>query len=79
MKSPSNGKMASPSAENMGERDLLGNQYGGDGPKEFPGVRAISWKPAGGYAIQFTFSDGHNTGLYTYEYLKKLAEKLGQN
>jgi DUF971 family protein len=26
----------------------------------------------GGYAVQFDFSDGHNTGLYGFEYLKKL-------
>jgi DUF971 family protein len=27
----------------------------------------------GGYAVQFHFSDGHNTGLFTYDYLHKLA------
>jgi phosphoribosyl-AMP cyclohydrolase len=31
-------RAASPSAANIGERDILGNQYGGDGPKRFPGV-----------------------------------------
>lgn len=28
----------------------------------------------GGYAIQITWKDGHNTGIYTWEYLKQLAE-----
>jgi DUF971 family protein len=28
----------------------------------------------GGYAIQITWNDGHNTGIYSWEYLKKLAE-----
>ncbi len=28
----------------------------------------------GGYAIQITWKDGHNTGIYTWDYLKKLAE-----
>lgn len=28
----------------------------------------------GGYAIQITWKDGHNTGIYTWEYLQKLAE-----
>ncbi len=27
-------RAASPSAANLGERDILGNQYGGDGPEE---------------------------------------------
>jgi len=64
----------SPSAEQQGERDLLGNQLGGAGESEFPGVTVESWTPVGGYAIQFQFSDGHRTGLYTYEYLKQIAD-----
>ncbi len=28
----------------------------------------------GGYAIQLSWKDGHNTGIYSWEYLKKLAE-----
>ena len=28
----------------------------------------------GGYAIQITWKDGHNTGIYSWEYIKKLAE-----
>ncbi len=28
----------------------------------------------GGYAIQITWKDGHNTGIYTWEYLIKLGE-----
>ena len=30
--------------------------------------------PVGSYAIQFTWGDGHNTGIYTYEYLRSLCE-----
>jgi DUF971 family protein len=29
--------------------------------------------PAGSYAIQINFDDGHDTGLYTWEYLYKLG------
>ena len=32
------------------------------------------WEMIGRYAIRFTFSDGHGTGIYTYEYLKKIGE-----
>ncbi len=66
-------RAASPSASNMGERDILGNQYGGDGPKKFPGVDVLGWERVGNYAIRFDFSDGHRTGLYSYDYLRKLA------
>ena len=34
-------RAASPSAANQGERDILGNQYGGDGPKQFKGVQVV--------------------------------------
>jgi DUF971 family protein len=64
----------SPSAENVGERDLLGKQYGGTHQKEFPGVIVQGWNVIGGYAVQFQFSDGHNTGLYGFDYLRKLGE-----
>ena len=30
-------------------------------------------KPVGNYALQFTFSDGHDTGIYTWKYLYDLA------
>jgi DUF971 family protein len=33
------------------------------------------WRPIGGYAIQFDFSDGHNTGIYSYDYLHRLGEE----
>ncbi len=68
-------RAASPSAENVGERDILGNQYGGDGPTEFPGVTVEGWEIVGNYAVRFDFSDGHRTGLYSYTYLRDLARK----
>ncbi|MCX6951581.1 MAG: DUF971 domain-containing protein [Verrucomicrobia bacterium] len=66
-------RAASPSAANIGETDILGNKYGGDGPKKFPGVQVVGWAIVGNYAVRFDFSDGHNSGLYSYDYLRKLA------
>lgn len=66
-------RAASPSAENTGERDLLGNKIGGTSQTSFPGVTVKDWRMVGGYAIQFDFSDGHNTGLYTFDLLKALG------
>ncbi len=65
-------RAASPSAENTGERDLLGKKIGGTDQKHFPGVTVKDWRMVGGYAIQFDFSDGHNTGLYSFDYLRAL-------
>ncbi len=63
----------SPSAENQGEKGLFGEQYGGTDQKEFPGVIVTGWVPVGGYGIQFSFSDGHRTGIYSFEYLREIA------
>lgn len=32
-------------------------------------------EPVGRYALQFTFSDGHKTGIFTWEYLRELGER----
>ncbi len=64
----------SPSAENTGEMDLFGRREGGNGPKEFPGVEVIDWQQVGSYALRFNFSDGHHTGLYSFQYLRDLGE-----
>lgn len=66
-------RAASPSADNQGERDIFGNQYGGNGPKQFAGVTVLGWEKIGNYAIRFDFSDGHRTGLYSYDYLRGLG------
>jgi len=33
----------------------------------------------GGYAIQITWQDGHNTGIYSWDYLKQLANGENKN
>ncbi len=68
-------RAASPSAETAGERDIFGRQYGGHGPKKFDGVQVTGWTLVGNYALRLEFSDGHNTGLYAYDYLRKLANE----
>ena len=35
--------------------------------------------PVGHYAVRLVFSDGHDTGLYTWKYLRELAEKYESN
>ncbi len=37
-------------------------------------VRLLDVQPSGSYAIKLTFDDGHDTGLYTWEYLHGLGK-----
>ena len=30
-------------------------------------------EPVGNYALNFRWSDGHSTGIYTFEYLRKIC------
>lgn len=36
-------------------------------------VRPMAITLVGSYAIQIAWSDGHNTGIYTYKYLRSLC------
>jgi DUF971 family protein len=38
-----------------------------------PKARAQSAASVGSYAIQINFSDGHNTGIYSYEQLRSIC------
>jgi len=69
-------RAASPSAETQGERDVFGRQHGGHGPRDFAGIAVTGWEQIGNYALRFNFSDGHRTGLYSYEYLLGLMGTL---
>lgn len=35
-----------------------------------------SIEPVGNYAIQIIWKDGHDTGIYSFEYLRTLMEKM---
>ena len=32
----------------------------------------VRWEAIGGYAVQLCWADGHSTGLYTFDYLRRL-------
>ena len=66
----------SPSAENMGEVDILGQRWGGDGPRRFPGVTVVGLERLGNYAVTLEFDDGHRTGIYSWHYLRGLADRF---
>ena len=59
-----------PCAFCSGEKDVLGNQYGGVKvvPKE--NISIVRFEKIGFYGLQFFFSDGHKDGIYTFDLLK---------
>ena len=64
-----------PCAGCKGEVDVMGNVYRSRDQPLPPGafeLRRIT--TVGGYAIQPIWGDGHSTGLYTFAYLRKVAE-----
>lgn len=59
-------RISSPSAEVRGHGNPI-LQYGKKN------VKLIKLEPTGQYALKLTFDDGHDTGLYSWDYLYKLA------
>jgi DUF971 family protein len=43
-------------------------------PSELLPLRPVSIAPVGYYAYKITWSDGHDTGLYTLEHLRELCQ-----
>lgn len=42
------------------------------------GVGLDKIEPAGQYALKLTFDDGHDSGLFTWEYLEQLCLRQGE-
>ena len=67
-----------PCAGCKGEIDIMGNLYkNADRPLPPQAFELRRIANVGGYAIQPIWGDGHATGLYSFEYLRKLAEGQG--
>ncbi|WP_338289303.1 DUF971 domain-containing protein [Luteolibacter sp. LG18] len=66
-------RRACPCANCQGEPDALGRVVKPvveHGPRAFELVKIDT---VGGYALQLGWADGHATGLYSFEYLRRLA------
>ena len=66
----------SPSAENQGEPDLFGRISGGAPPKNPSSVSLKGFDYVGNYAARLVFSDGHDSGIFSWEYLREIAEEF---
>lgn len=64
-----------PCAGCKGEMDIMGNLYKNpDRPLTAAAFRLVRMDTVGGYALQPVWADGHATGLFTFDYLKRLAD-----
>jgi DUF971 family protein len=67
-------RRACPCAGCHGETDVMGNVYKGpDRPLTENSFKLIRINNVGGYAINPVWADGHSTGIYSFEYLKRLG------
>lgn len=63
-----------PCAGCKGEVDIAGNVYKGpEIPLTPQSFRLVRLDRVGSYAIQPVWADGHATGLFSYEYLERVA------
>jgi DUF971 family protein len=69
-------RRACPCAACGGEPDVLGNI---DDSRHraitytTESFRLVRFDVVGGYALQFSWADGHSTGIYSFDYLRKIA------
>ena len=72
-------RRACPCAGCKGERDVMGNLYKGpDVPLTPAAFQLLSLTLVGTYALQPTWADGHATGIYSFDYLKRIGERPGK-
>ena len=64
-----------PCATCKGEVDVMGHLHKGPERPLLPAsFELLRLATVGGYAIQPTWGDGHASGIYPYEYLRRLAD-----
>lgn len=72
-------RRACPCAGCKGEMDVMGNLYKGPEialkPESFT-LRALA--QVGSYAVQPTWGDGHNSGIFSFEYLHHVTASAGK-
>ena len=66
-------RRACPCAACGGEPDVLGNVARPHVSYTPASFRMKGWQMIGGYALQPTWEDGHATGIYSFDYLRRLA------
>jgi DUF971 family protein len=67
-------RRACPCAGCKGETDIMGNLYKNPEQKlSAAAFQLVQIVRVGGYAVQPVWADGHATGIYSFDYLKRVA------
>ena len=66
-------RRACPCATCGGEPDVLGNIARPNVSYTASSFELLGWELIGGYALQPRWADGHSTGLYSFQYLRRLT------
>jgi DUF971 family protein len=63
-----------PCAGCKGEVDIMGNVYKNpEAALTSKAFELVRIEMVGGYAVQPVWADGHSTGIYSFDYLKRVA------
>jgi DUF971 family protein len=67
-------RRACPCAGCKGEMDIMGNVYKNPEKPYAPNsFQLVRMKSIGGYAVAPVWADGHDSGIYSFDYLRRLA------
>ena len=66
-------RRACPCASCGGEPDVLGNVIRPEVSYNANSFELRAWNLVGGYALQPRWADGHDTGLFSFDYLRRLS------
>jgi DUF971 family protein len=69
-------RRACPCAACGGEPDVLGNVIRPEVSYSGNSFDLAGFQIVGGYALQPVWADGHNTGIYSFQYLRRLAQPM---
>ena len=70
-------RRACPCAACGGEPDVLGNVSRPHVTYTDKSFQLVGFDLVGGYALQPRWADGHNSGIYSFIYLRRLGEAAG--
>lgn len=69
-------RRACPCAACGGEPDVLGNIIRPDVSYSEESFELAGFQIVGGYALQPVWRDGHNTGIYSFLYLRRISQAV---
>ena len=69
-------RRACPCAACGGEPDVLGNIMRPNVSYSDNSFDLARLQIVGGYAVQFTWADGHSTGIYSFQYLRRISQPV---